>query len=145
MLAIQATGRVVRDARGLELYVTRLLPTPLTEAWKWVTSPAKTRKWLPSVEMLESSELTRVVADVDGARVTLSLVEVDGGTRIFLSQRLAATREAGDAGPAWEYRLDCLLAALAGTRLPDQQDYATQRPHFERLAMNGDPNSWPVR
>ncbi|CAN5411381.1 hypothetical protein BH10ACT7_BH10ACT7_08380 [soil metagenome] len=145
MLAIQATGRVVRDARGLELYLTRLVPAPLTDVWKWISSPGKTKKWLPSFRLLESTDLTRLAADIDGSPITFSLVEVDGGTRIFLSQRLTTTREAGVAGPAWEYRLDSLLASIAGSRLPAEQDYATQQPYYERLAMDGDPNSWPVR
>lgn len=145
MLAIQATGRVVRDARGLELYVTRLVPAPLDDVWKWISSSTKTRKWLPSFTLLESTDLTRLAAEVDGAPVTFSLVEVDGGTRIFLSQRLDTIREAGEAGPAWEYRLDALLAFIAGTRRPVEQDYATQQPYYERLAMDGDPNSWPTR
>ena len=145
MLAIQATGRVVRDARGLEVYVTRLIPASLEDTWAWIAIPAKAKKWLPSLTVEDSSALTRLVGFVDGARVTFSLVEVDGGTRVFLTQRLETIREAGTVGPQWEFLLDSLLARVAGTKAPARADYDTQQPYYERLAMDGDPNSWPVR
>ena len=145
MLAIQATGRVVRDAHGLELYVTRLVPVSATETWAWFMTPAKVKKWLPSLVVDDFSEPTRLTGVVDDARITFSFVEVDGGTRVFLSQRLSTTREAGTAGPKWEYLLDSLLARVSGTPTPVEQDYATQQPYYERLAMDGDPSFWPTR
>lgn len=145
MLAIQATGRVVRDQRGLELIVTRLVPASLTDTWDWLTKSSKLKRWLGAMTIVESSELTRFTAAVGDATVSFSLVEVDGGTRVFVNERLALARDAGTAGPLWEYRLDRLVALVSGATAPRESEYATQRPYYERLAMDGDPNSWPVR
>ena len=145
MLAIQATGRVVRDQRGLELIVTRLVPASLTDTWGWLTTPAKLKKWLGAVTITQSSELSRFTATVGGSAASFSVVETEGGTRIFVHERLAFARDAGATGPAWEYRLDRLLARISGATPPNESEYATQRPYYERLAMDGDPNSWPVR
>jgi uncharacterized protein YndB with AHSA1/START domain len=167
MTVIQGTGRVVRDRKGLELIVERRLPAPAEEAWEWLTSSARLKsrigsfKGQPAVgatvnftmalEKGAAPEPVRIVrcdrperfaldwqADDSPWRVTVSLVEIDGATVVYLSQRLSDYREAGTVGPGWEYYLDRLLAAHGGTAMPDFANYfPTQRPYFERLAMDG--------
>jgi len=144
MMAVQATGRVVRDKLGLELYISRLVPLPVAETWKWLSTPSRARKWAGTLTVVESVEFTRLSADVDGWRIGLAIVAVDGGTRVFFTQRVASARDAGAAGPVWEFRLDRLVAAVAATPKPVEADYATQQPYFERLAMDGDPQPWPA-
>jgi uncharacterized protein YndB with AHSA1/START domain len=176
---VQATGRVVRDAIGLELIVQRRLPLSAAEAWEWVTAPARLKQWMgtlkgragigatlqltmtaedggPTVplEVLECDPLRRFVVQQgagDGSwRLRVSLAETtlptgDVSTTVFLGHRLDNARLAGEVGPGWEYYLDRLVAAVGDAPMPDFADYfPQQRPYFERLAMDGDPVSWPA-
>ena len=85
----------------------------------------------------------RTVLD-DGAPVVISLAEVDGVTMLFVGERVSDWRAAGAAGPRWEYALDRLRAGVLGETAPDAAGYLpSQRPYYERLAMDGDPVSWP--
>ena len=45
-MVVQATGRVVRDRRGLDLIVERRIPAPTSEVWKWLTAPSQLKKWI---------------------------------------------------------------------------------------------------
>ena len=170
MTVIQATGRVVRDRRGLELILERRIPASAEETWEWLTSAPQLKKWIgrlagkpavggtvnftmsfekdaaaEPVTILECLPPRRLqlewLVGADTWRVTVSLAEVDGATIVYLSQRLSGYREAGSVGPGWEYYLDRLVAAQAGNRMPDFDNYfPAQRPYFERLAMDGEPN-----
>lgn len=143
-MAVQPTGRVVRDRRGLELLLERRIPSDAATVWSWLTKPHHQRKWLgAAVPVTEGDAPLRVVLD-DGAPVVISLAEVDGVTMLFVGERVSDWRAAGEAGPRWEYALDRLRSHLAGERAPDAADYLpSQRPYYERLAMDGDPVSWP--
>lgn len=143
-MAVQPTGRVVRDRRGLELLLERRIATDAPTLWSWLTKPHYQRKWLgAAVPVTEGDAPVRVVLD-DGAPVVISLAEVDSVTMLFVGERVSDWRAAGVAGPRWEYALDRLRAALAGDEAPDASDYLpSQRPYYERLAMDGDPVSWP--
>ncbi len=171
---VQATGRVVRDAIGLELIVQRRLPLALDDAWEWVTAPARLKQWMgvlkgrpalgaalqlkmtaedgaPSVplQVLECEPLLRYVVeqgdDADAMRLRVSLAETAAGTTVFFGHRLASARLAGDYGPGWEWYLDRLVAAVNGDAMPDFADYSPQqKPYFERIAMDGDPVGWPA-
>lgn len=171
---VQATGRVVRDANGLELIVQRRLPMPLDEAWEWVTAPARLKQWMGSLkgrptlgadlqlrmtaedgsptvalEVVECEPRLRYIVeqrdDPQPMRVRVSLAHTDAGTTVFLGHRLANARMAGDYGPGWEWYLDRLVAATTGAPMPDFADYSPQqKPYFERVAMDGDPVSWPA-
>ena len=143
-MAVQPTGRIVRDRDGLELLLERRLPAEASTVWSWLTTPAHQKKWLgAALPVHEVDAPQRAVLD-DGAPVVFSLAEVDGFTMLFLRLRVADWRDAGTAGPRWDYALDRLLAGLTGRAAPDPGGYLpSQRPYYERLAMDGDPVSWP--
>ena len=172
-MPIQATGRVVRDRSGLELIVERRVPLSADETWQWITSPAKLKKWVgtrrgtpvvggtfeftmtaedgaeattASLEVCEPGTRYTVSFGVGAEiwRVTISLADLGSTTALYLKQRLTNARDAGSIGPGWEWYLDRMLAAIAGQPMPDFDAYLTdQRPYYERLAMDGDPVSWP--
>ncbi|MDO7883580.1 hypothetical protein [Antiquaquibacter soli] len=143
-MVVQPSGRVVRDRRGLEVIVERRIPVPAEDVWGWLSSPAKVRKWIsgarPSV--VEPGERVELVASDWSA--TLSIAALDSGTIVYAKERADGSRAAADAGPRWEHSLDRLVAAIGGAKAPALEPYlATQRPYYERLAMDGDPMSWP--
>ncbi len=118
-MAIQATGRVVRDRRGLELFVERRVPAPIGKVRTWLKKNAP-------------------------AEVTASAVELGETTAVYFSQRVDSARIAGEVGPVLEYTLDRLVASVTHATVPDLELYiTTQQPYYERLAMDGDPVSWP--
>lgn len=171
---VQPTGRVNRDALGLELIVSRRIPDPAAEVWEWVTAPAQVKQWFGSfrgtpkagstvtLKMLAEdgtpSVRMRVLECVPGERyvvesvgmdpvwhITVSVADLGGASRVFLAQRIRTAREAGSVGPGWEYYLDRLIAARDGTPMPDFSSYfPSQQPYYERLAMDGDPIAWPA-
>jgi uncharacterized protein YndB with AHSA1/START domain len=173
-MAIQATGRVVRDRQGLELIVERRVLAPASDVWEWLTVPANLKKWIGTwkgkpvvgghieftmtaeegagpepVTILECipNQRLRCEIGVPGQtwRLAVSLAEIDGVTVVYLSQRLDTARDAGSMGPGWEYYLDRLIAARDGRPLPAFDAYfPVQRPYYERLAMDGDPVGWPA-
>lgn len=139
-MAIQATGQVVRDRRGLDLMLERRIPAPVSSVWPWFTTATKAKRWLGAVEFTETDTLSRLRFD----DVTVSFAEVDGATMLYFDQRIESAIQAGEVGPHWEYALDCLTALVSGAPLPDRSEYIpSQQPHYERLAMDGDPVGWP--
>jgi uncharacterized protein YndB with AHSA1/START domain len=164
---------VNRDDRGLELIVSRRFPAPAADAWSWVTDPALVKQWFgsfraspkpgstfsvkmlaedgaPSVRMLvlECIPGERYVVESIGDEpwhLTISVAALGASSMVFLAHRLGTAREAGGVGPGWEYYLDRLLAARNGTTMPQFDDYfPSQKPYYERLAMDGDPVAWPA-
>lgn len=174
MRQVPPTGRVARDADGLEVIVSRSIPAPASEVWEWVTRPEQVRRWYgafrgtPRPGSVHSVKLTaeegsptvriavvecvpgeRYVIETAGVaapwRITVSVADLGASSRLFIAQRIETAREAGEAGPGWEYYLDRLIAAREGGRMPDFADYfPSQRPYYERLAMDGDPVAWPA-
>ena len=115
---IQGTGRVERDRRGLELFVERRVAAPL----------GKVETWLVKQGLDE---------------VQVSAVELGDETAVYFSRRVASAVEAGEVGPELEFTADRMVAAVTRGVAPDRALYATQQPYYERLAMDGDPVSWP--
>lgn len=174
-MVVQATGRVVRDRRGLDLIVERRVAAPAAEVWKWLTAPAQLKKWIGtykgspvvggtiafsmSFEDAAGSQQVTVteckpesrfvldwVADEDPWHVAVSIADLGSSTVVFLAQRISDPKQAGEVGPGWEYYLDRLLAARGGTTMPDWDDYfPSQVPYYERLATDGDPIAWVGR
>lgn len=143
-MMLQPSGRVVRDRAGLEVIVERRVPLSADEVWGWLTAPAKLRKWSPSVSstVLDPGERVELTGTDWTARVAIAAL--DRGTVIYAKERVESSRDAADAGPRWEHSLDRLVAAATGGKAPALEQYvATQRPYYERLAMDGDPVSWP--
>jgi len=174
-MVVQATGRVVRDRRGLDLIVERRVPAPASEVWKWLTAPTHLKKWIGTykgapvvggeisftMSFEDGSAASRVtvsectpesrfvldwVADDDPWHVAISLADLGSSTVVFLAQRVSGPEQAGQVGPGWEYYLDRLLAARAGSAMPEWDDYfPSQVPYYERLATDGDPIAWTGR
>ncbi len=172
-MALHANGRVVRDALGLELIVERRVPLSGAETWEWLTASARLKKWIgprrgravvggtldltmTAEEGSPTSTLTLEACEpgtrytvafgesADAWRVTIAIADLGSSTAVYLKQRLTSARDAGSIGPGWEWYLDRMLAAIAGTDMPDFDEYLTvQRPYYERLAMDGDPVPWP--
>lgn len=118
-MAIQATGRVVRDRRGLEIFVERRVSAPVE----------KVRKWLKREDLV-------------GADATA--VELGSDTVVYVSRRVDSAREAGELGPVLEFTLDRMVSSFTRRPVADLALYVTtQQPYYERLAMDGDPVSWP--
>jgi uncharacterized protein YndB with AHSA1/START domain len=165
---VEPTGKVVRDAEGLQLIVERRLAASADEVWTWVTSGVRLKKWIgvlsgrpkvgATVDFRMSFEKDAAAEPVtvtrceparrlalewgvggDTWRVGLSLAQLGAHTTLYLSQRISDWKQAGSVGPGWEYYLDRLAAAHAGTAMPEWAGYETQRPYYERLAMDGEP------
>jgi hypothetical protein len=151
-MVTQATGRIVRDDQGLELLIERRITAPADDVWQWLTVASNLAKWMPAPKSLTTTILEpgkRVrfegLAGEDPWRIELAIAEVIGVTTVFASHRLSGARQAGDVGPMWEFILDRLVAAHGGHTAPSMDDYfPSQRPYFERIAMDGDPVGWPT-
>lgn len=164
---VQATGRVVRDREGLELLVERRISATAGDVWEWLTASGRLKKWIGGwkgtaevgadiqftidgttrvVTVLACEPQKRLALRWDGDALRVSLAHLDGSTVIYLAQRIGSPREAGAMGPMWEYYLDRLIAARSGASMPELGDYMpSQRPYFERLATDGDPEAWRGR
>lgn len=172
-MAIQATGRVVRDRRGLELIVERRVAGSVGEVWEWLTVSAQLKKWIgtyrgkpavgatvaftmtfekgaepETVTLIECRPEDRLTVEWgvgdDVWHVSVAVASLGESTMVYLKQRLTNARQAGSVGPGWEYYLDRLIAARAGAPAPEFDAYlSVQQPYYERLAMDGDPVSWP--
>ena len=143
-MPLQPSGRVVRDRGGLEVIVERRLPVASPEVWRWLTAPSRTKRWTTATLVeLEPGERAEAVGDGWGA--ILSLAPDDHGCILYAKERVASSRDAAGAGPRWEHALDRLVAAMTGADAPPSLERyaATQRPYYERLAMDGDPVPWP--
>ena len=118
MTAVQPTGNVVRDDIGPQLFLERRVPADTDETWQWLTSAARLRRWIGTVKgepvVGESLRVTMLESPVE----TVTVARCEPGVR---------------------FALDRLVAAQAGSALPRLADYATQRPYYERLALDGEP------
>jgi uncharacterized protein YndB with AHSA1/START domain len=112
---VQATGRVVRDAIGLELIVQRRLPVPAAEAWEWVTAPARLKKWIGTIkgraEVGATLQLT-MTAERGSPAEPIEVLECDPLRRYVVEQRT------GDQ--VWRLRI-----SLAETTLPNGEESTT--------------------
>ncbi len=143
-MSLQPNGRVVRDRGGLEVIVERRLAAASPEVWRWLTTPSRTKRWTTAT-VVELDPGARAEAVGDGWGAILSLAPLDHGCILYAKERVDTSRDAGAAGPRWEHTLDRLVAAITGDEPPASLDryLTTQRPYYERLAMDGDPVPWP--
>ncbi len=143
-MVIQPTGRVVRDRRGLETIVERRTPASADDVWAWISTPARLKKWISGVTIVSRDAGERVELKGSDWSAVISIAALDSETIIYAKERVDTAWAAGDAGPRWEYALDRMLAAMHGHPAPHLEHYlAVQKPYYERLAMDGDPVSWP--
>jgi hypothetical protein len=155
-------GRVVVDADGLELIVERVVDGSASDIWTWLTVSEYTGRWIGTwtgtaavgsvVQFIMTAEASTEPEDVtilvctpgeqfladlgsQGWRVGFTLAESDDHTLIFFTQRLDNADDAGSIGPGWEYYLDCMIAARAGTAAPIWDNYYPAfAPYYARLA-----------
>lgn len=155
------SGRVEKNANGIDLVLTRILPLELREAWAAITESEKTSRWIGRWEgtgaqgqtirlqmgFEEGSSWSDVVITECRAPNYLRVQTVDDSGSWDLSIDLASADEAtelrfvhrglvpgavGDIGPGWEYYLDQLLASITGGPLPVWDDYyPAQRGYFQ--------------
>ncbi|WP_417373570.1 SRPBCC domain-containing protein [Glutamicibacter protophormiae] len=155
------SGRVEKNANGIDLVLTRILPLELREAWAAITESEKTSRWIGRWEgtgaqgqtirlqmgFEEGSSWSNVVIAEGRAPNYLRVQTVDDSGSWDLSIDLASADEAtelrfvhrglvpgavGDIGPGWEYYLDQLLASITGGPLPVWDDYyPAQRGYFK--------------
>ena len=155
------SGRVEKNANGIDLVLARILPLELQEAWAAITESEKTSRWIGRWEgtgaqgqtirlqmgFEEGSSWSDVVIAECRAPNYLRVQTVDDSGSWDLSIDLASADEAtelrfvhrglvpgavGDIGPGWEYYLDQLLAFITGGPLPVWDDYyPAQRGYFQ--------------
>lgn len=164
-MPLQPSGEVVRDRRGLSLLLERTVRLPADEAWEWLTTAARLKRWIgiwkgtPEVgaqlqftmtaeEGSPTEPLTitrcepgsRLGIVWGGHRISVAIAQVGQSTTVYLSQEIADWREAGSWGPGWEWYLDRMLAAQSGASIPGFEQYlSVQRPYYERIALQVEP------
>ncbi|MCX5044423.1 SRPBCC family protein [Aldersonia sp. NBC_00410] len=151
-MAQDATGIVTRDSEGYRLELSRRLNGPIEDVWAAITDPSSSAKWFGRWEseggvgrtiklqlaFEEGQPWSDVLIDVceaprhlaismvdDGGewRLSVQLRAVDGATELAFTQPLSDPAGAESIGPGWEYYLDMLCAAYAGTPLPTFNEY----------------------
>ncbi|HEV6955305.1 MAG TPA: SRPBCC family protein [Promicromonospora sp.] len=74
-------------------------------------------------------------------RLRVDLAEADGGTALTLRQTELDPKDLPETGPGWEWYLDRLVAAVAGTEPPDLAAFdADYVPLSERYAALSRPD-----
>lgn len=164
MVVPQASGRVTRDADGLELLLERSFHSTAGEIWNWFTDSGLLERWIGiysgigavggTVEFTMTAEgdpppetitilaceqphhlLLEFAQEGEPSRIGISLAEVGNTTTLFFRHRIKNAEEAGSMGVGWEYYLDRLIAARDDAPTPDWDDYyPAMVPYFERLA-----------
>ncbi|GAA3567914.1 hypothetical protein GCM10022419_055930 [Nonomuraea rosea] len=164
------TGRLIRTEAGSDLVLRRTFRASAEDVWASVSESDRTARWFgpwegvaapgrtikvqmayeeqaPWCEMrIDACEPPRRLAlsmvDEHGAwRLELLLSEADGTTELRFVQHLDSEEGVGDVGPGWEYYLDLLVAARAGTTedtvKPAWDDYyPAMKPYFEKQREN---------
>ncbi|MEV0679625.1 SRPBCC family protein [Actinosynnema sp. NPDC050436] len=158
------TGRLFRVGDKHDLVLTRTFRAHAEDVWASVTEPERTARWFgpwegegapgrtikvqmafeeqqPWMEArIDACEppmrLAVSTSDVNGVwRLEFLLSEVDGVTELKLVHHLDGTDGIGEIGPGWEFYLDMLVAARAGTPLPEFDSYyPSMKAHFDGLA-----------
>ncbi len=137
------TGCIDRNPDGSRvLVVTRDFASGMDDVWAAITEPDRLARWIgtfsgePSTgrvlfQMTAEGEAPPEPMDIDECdpprllaltsystagtwRLRLTLVEIDGGTRLTFTQPGIDPVEAESVGPGWEYYLDRLMAAETG-------------------------------
>ncbi|TDP95663.1 uncharacterized protein YndB with AHSA1/START domain [Leucobacter luti] len=152
-MTMEASGRLVKTNRGVDLVLARSLALPIAEAWGFLTAPELTEQWFGpwegdgraggSVRIRMRFEESmpairaRVLACEAPKRLALHTVDEYGSWELdlFLEEdgdedtllrfvhHLDADSEVGDIGPGWEFYLDLLVAATEGTERPGFDQY----------------------
>jgi len=159
-------GTLVRTSDGVDLRITRTFDAPIDDVWASITESARTAAWFgpwegepgagntirvqmafeedaPWTDMRIDAcdppqHLGLSTSDDAGAwRLAVDLRETDGATELTLIHLGVPAEAVSEIGPGWEYYLDMLGAARAGTPLPDFADYfPSQSGYYRDLAAN---------
>ncbi|WP_139415503.1 SRPBCC family protein [Agromyces laixinhei] len=172
MMTARPTGHYVLKDDGLYLQFDRLFHAPIEDVWFSLTNPNAMRAWIgtytgspatggvrfrmetegegewQNVSILECAPPHRFVADSGsgptGIRLFCHLLEGGGMTTLTLGQRLHDPSEAADMGPGWDFYLDRLAAARAGTPQPAWETYYPAfAPHYRELHVPDEARSHP--
>lgn len=136
---------------GNDLVLTRRFEAPIEDVWTSITRSESTARWFgpwtgtpgvgntikikmvfekgdpESESTIEACEPPRRLALSSkgeyGVNVELTLTQTGSTTELRFVQHLADRKLARDMGPGWEYYLDNLVAARAGTKLPTFDEY----------------------
>lgn len=151
----QATGKI----EGNDLVITRTFEAPIEDVWKSITDSESTARWYgswtgtpgtgntvtikmafedggpESVAKIEACEPPRRLhlstAGKYGVNIELTLTQTSSTTELRFVHHVTNRAMAGDFGPGWEYYLDNLVAARAGTTLPKFDEYyPSMKPHY---------------
>ncbi|MFC6356447.1 SRPBCC domain-containing protein [Luethyella okanaganae] len=150
-MSAKPTGRFAHRDDGLYLLLDRLFAAPVEDVWWSLTHPSELEKWIgtytgnpatggvkflmsaePDAEweyasILECRAPYRFSIDIgegeDKWHVFCHLSEAGGMTTLTLGQRMKSPADASTMGPGWDYYLDRLIAARAGTALPQWEHY----------------------
>ncbi|MGQ0777928.1 MAG: SRPBCC domain-containing protein [Pseudonocardiales bacterium] len=81
-----------------------------------------------TVHIVDCESPCRLVVDVPEGetrswRIALTLSEDAGTTTLLFEQAMPSEMDSTDVGPGWHWYLDRLTASLAGTSMPDWDDY----------------------
>ena len=151
-MTIRPSGRLENTPDGQDLILTRTYRAPIEDVWAGITESDRTARWFGpwkgeagpgrtiQVQLAYEDEqpwadftidactpprhLSLRTVDEHGSwHLEAALTEHDGRTELVFTHHLTSPEIAGEAGPGWEYYLDMLGAALAGTDHPDFADY----------------------
>ena len=161
-------GTLDRAPDGVDLRITRTFDAPIDDVWASLTASDRTAAWFgpwegepgaghtirvqmafeekaPWSEMrIDACEPPRHLAlstsdDAGAWRLTVDLRETAGTTALTLTHLGVPVEAVSEIGPGWEYYLDMLVAARAGTRRPDFADYfPAQSAYYRDLALDVD-------
>jgi uncharacterized protein YndB with AHSA1/START domain len=152
------TGRL----RGNDLVLSRTFRAPIDDVWTSVTSSESTARWFGPWERTGEDKKIRIQMAfeegkpwLDGTiehceaphlltlrtkgiyaekRLSLKLTEASGTTTLEFVHHEVNRKMIGELGPGWEYYLDMLVAARAGTSPPKiDAYYPAQKDHFTAL------------
>jgi uncharacterized protein YndB with AHSA1/START domain len=146
-------GRV----EGKDLIITRTFRAPIEDVWTSVTNPENTARWIgpwkgePGVgktihiqlvqeqgapwsdSRIDACEPPRHLAltTYGDWRLELTLEQRGEVTELVFVHHMTDRELAGDAGPGWEFYLDCLVASRDGQPLSKFEEYyPAQKPHY---------------
>lgn len=160
-----ATGSLRKIEGAPHLVLTRTFAAGADEVWRELTDSDRLERWIGRWEGDPSTGgvdffMTAEGDDVEAERYTIlecdrprrfagdtsqaagawhlwfELDEQDGVTTLTFGQRLGATDDIGSIGPGWEYYLDRLVAAHAGTPVDAVEwdaYFPALQPAYERL------------
>ncbi|RLK59035.1 SRPBCC family protein [Actinokineospora cianjurensis] len=169
------SGELFRTAVGSELVVGRTFRGTPEDVWASITEPERTARWFGPWEgdgapgntirvqmafeegepwfdaRIEACDPPRrlglsVLDENDSWRMDLLVTPVTDGTRLRLVHHLRNLDAIGEMGPGWEYYLDLLVAARAGTPRPSFDDYYPRlKPYYLGLVDSGEASEEVVR